>query len=219
MHHLAAMTHDAATLVRTYLDDSARVSRLAAERCAIAVAAAAEIIAEAFSAGGKVLLCGNGGSAADCQHVAAELVSRLTRDFDRPGLPAVALTTDSSFLTAFANDVGFDGVFARQVQALGKPGDVLVAISTSGTSENVCRAIETANGLGMATIALTGRRGLRGAEATVTIAVPSDVTSHVQETHLALEHALCDLIERALFGDRVPADRFLEERGQPSRSM
>jgi D-sedoheptulose 7-phosphate isomerase len=213
------MTHADRAHVSAYLEDSARVSRLAAQGCAAAVVAAAEVIADAFSAGGKVLLCGNGGSAADCQHVAAELVSRLTRDFDRPGLPALALTTDSSFLTAYANDVGFDGVFARQVQALGKPGDVLVAISTSGTSANVLRALETATDLGMATIALTGRHGLRDVRATVTIAVPSDVTAHIQETHLALEHALCGLVERALFGDRVPADRFAERGGQPSRSM
>jgi D-sedoheptulose 7-phosphate isomerase len=203
------MTHDAraARIVRAHLEDSAHVSRLAAERCAVAVAAAAGVIADAFAAGGKVLLCGNGGSAADCQHVAAEFVSRLTRDFDRPGLPAVALTTDTSFLTAFANDVGFDGIFARQVQALGKPGDVLVAISTSGASPNVLRAVETATALGLETVALTGRAGLRGVDATVTIAVPSDVTHHVQETHLALEHALCHLVERALFADRVAAAR------------
>jgi phosphoheptose isomerase len=129
-------------------------------------------------------------------------VSRLTRDFERPGLPAIALTTDSSFLTAYANDVAFDGVFARQVQALGRPGDVLIAISTSGTSSNVLRAVETATAVGMTTIALTGRDGLRGANPTVTIAVPSTVTSHIQEAHLALEHALCTLVERALFPAR-----------------
>jgi D-sedoheptulose 7-phosphate isomerase len=203
------MTPDAraALVVTAHLEASAHVSRLAAERCAGAVAAAAGVITDAFSAGGKVLLCGNGGSAADCQHVAAELVSRLTRDFDRPGLPAVALTTDTSFLTAFANDVGFEGIFARQVQALGNPGDVLVAISTSGTSPNVLRAVETATALGMATVALTGRHGLLATRATVTIAVPSDVTHHIQETHLALEHALCHLVERALFEDRVGAGR------------
>jgi D-sedoheptulose 7-phosphate isomerase len=238
------MIHDARALVSAHLEDSARVTHLAVERCAAAVAAAADVVADALGAGGKVLLCGNGGSAADCQHVAAELVSRLTRDFDRPGLPAIALTTDTSFLTGFANDVGFEGVFARQVQALGKPGDVLVAISTSGTSANVLRAVETATARGMATVALTGRHGLRDVRATVTIAVPSDVTSHIQETHLALEHALCDLIERALFGDREPDQshggsethppippaprpgnavplrdcRYSESGGQPSRS-
>src|SRR5438105_1477990 len=137
-----AMTDDPRALVRSHLEESSDVTRRAAAHCAPAVATAAHLIAETFAAGGKVLLCGNGGSAADCQHVAAELVSRLTRDFDRPGLPAIALTTDTSFLTAYTNDVGFDGVFARQVQALGKPGDVLLAISTSGTSANVLRAVE-----------------------------------------------------------------------------
>ncbi len=209
MHRPPRMTHDAraATIVRAHLEESAHISRLAAQRCAPAVAAAAELIADAFAAGGKLLLCGNGGSAADCQHVAAEFVSRLTRDFDRPGLPAIALTTDTSFLTAYTNDVGFDGVFARQVQALGKPGDVLLAISTSGTSANVVRAVEAAEALGLSTVALTGAQGLLAASATVEIAVPSDVTHHVQETHLALEHALCDLVERALFGDRVSVAR------------
>src|SRR5687767_12503665 len=103
------MIHDARAVVCAHLEASAHVSRLAADECAVAVVVAADVIADAIRAGGKVLLCGNGGSAADCQHVAAELVSRLTRDFDRPGLPVIALTTDSSFLTAFANDVGFDG--------------------------------------------------------------------------------------------------------------
>ncbi len=199
------MIHDPRALVRAHLEASAETTRRAAEHCAPAVATAATLIAETFAAGGKVLLCGNGGSAADCQHVAAELVSRLTRDVDRPGLPAIALTTDTSFLTAYANDVTFEGVFARQVQALGRPGDVLIAITTSGTSPNVLVAIAEATDVGMATVALTGRDGLRDVEATVTIAVPSDVTAHIQEAHLALEHALCALVERALFTNRVVA--------------
>ena len=197
------MTHDSRTLVRAHLEKSADVTLSAATQCGVAVATAAHIIAETFAAGGKLLLCGNGGSAADCQHVAAELVSRLTRDFDRPGLPAIALTTDSSFLTAYANDVAFEGVFARQIQALGRPGDVLLAITTSGTSMNVLLAVAEATAVGMATIALTGRDGLREVDATVTIAVPSKVTAHIQEAHLALEHALCFLVERALFADRA----------------
>src|ERR1035437_3915907 len=103
---------------------------------------AVDLITGIYKTGNRLLLCGNGGSAADCQHIAAEFVSRLERDFDRAALPAIALTTDSSFLTAYANDVDFDGVFARQVEALGQPGDVLLAISTSGASRNVARAIE-----------------------------------------------------------------------------
>src|SRR5256712_1023291 len=133
---------------RAYLRESADIKRRTGEESEDAILAAADLIAQAFRADGKVLICGNGGSAADCQHMAAEFVSRLTKDFERPGLPAVALTTDTSFLTAFANDCGFDGVFERQIQALGRPGDVLVAISTSGSSVNVLRAVGAARAAG-----------------------------------------------------------------------
>ncbi|HET9418434.1 MAG TPA: SIS domain-containing protein, partial [Chthoniobacterales bacterium] len=122
---------------RACLIESAEVKRLVVENCLDSIVSAAELIADAFRSGGKVLLCGNGGSAADCQHVAAEFVSILRRDFERPGLPAIALTTDTSFLTAYANDFGYEGLFARQVEALGKAGDLLVGISTSGNSVNV----------------------------------------------------------------------------------
>ena len=132
--------------------------------------------------------------------MAAEFVSRLTKDFERPGLPAIALTTDTSFLTAYANDCGFEGVFARQVQALGRPGDVLIGISTSGNSANVIQAVELARGTGMKTVSLTGVGGRLAKIADVAIAVPSDDTQHIQETHLAVEHLLCLLVERALFG-------------------
>lgn len=187
--------------VHAHLLESAEVKQQVARECEESIVAAAYRIAEALRAGGKVLLCGNGGSAADCQHMAAELMSRLTIDFERPGLPAVALTTDTSFLTAFANDCGFDGLFARQVQALGKPGDVLIAISTSGTSPNVLRAVDAAEAQGMGTIALTGSGGNPLAEkAAVAVRVPSRNTQYVQESHLAVEHIVCDLVERYLFG-------------------
>jgi D-sedoheptulose 7-phosphate isomerase len=186
--------------VRSYLAETATVKRLTADACAEAIAAAAGVIADAFRAGGKLLICGNGGSAADCQHMAAELTSRLTKDFERPGLPAIALTTDTSFLTAFANDCGFDGVFARQVQALGRPGDVLLGISTSGNSANVLQAVELARAGGLRTVSLTGAGGRLAKLADVAIAVPSDDTQHIQETHLAVEHLLCLLVEAALFG-------------------
>jgi len=176
--------------------------RRTAETCLPAIRAAAEVIADAFRAGGKVLLCGNGGSAADCQHMAAEFVSRLDRRRDRPALPAVALTTDTSFLTAFANDVGFEGVFARQVQALGRPGDVLVAISTSGRSPNVVLAVETAHALKMHIVVLTGGGDALAKAANVSIAIPSHNTQQVQEAHLAVEHAVCALVEAMLFDDR-----------------
>jgi phosphoheptose isomerase len=200
----AGMDREPQSLVRSYLAGSAEVKRLTAEACAEAITAAAAVITDAFRAGGKLLICGNGGSAADCQHMAAELVSRLTKDFERPGLPAIALTTDSSFLTAYANDCGFEGVFARQVQALGRSGDVLLGISTSGNSANVVRAVELAHAMGMRCVTLTGAGGGLAKLADVAISVPSEDTQHVQEAHLAVEHVLCMLVERSLFG-RAPA--------------
>lgn len=160
---------------------------------------AVDLLSECFLRDGKILLCGNGGSAADCQHVAAEFVSRLSSDFERPALPAVALTTDTSFLTAFGNDFGFDGVFARQVDALGRSGDALLAISTSGNSENVVRAVEAARSRKMGTISLTGEGGRLEALVDLAIVVPSKDTQLVQETLLAVEHLLCHFVERAVF--------------------
>lgn len=183
-----------------HLRESAEVARRMTDECADAILAGAALMAETFRAGGKILLCGNGGSAADAQHVAAELVSRLTADFVRPGLPAVALTTDTSFLTAYANDCGFDGIFARQVQALGKAGDLLIGISTSGNSRNVIQAVEAARQATMRVLVLTGQGGRLAAMADVAIAVPSTHTQYIQEAHLAVEHILCDLAERHLFG-------------------
>lgn len=189
--------------VDAHLLESAEVQRQVAVECRDSILRAAYLVVESFRCGGKVLLCGNGGSAADCQHMAAELVSRLTADFERPGLPAVALTTDTSFLTAFANDCGFDGLFERQVQALGKPGDILIAISTSGNSPNVVRAVEAAHASGMATVALTGDGGCLAGMATVAIRVPSLNTQYIQEAHLAIEHVVCDLVERYLFDQEL----------------
>jgi D-sedoheptulose 7-phosphate isomerase len=185
---------------RAHLLDSAEIKRKVAEKCLDSILAAAHLIAETFRSGGKVLLCGNGGSAADCQHMAAEFVNRLTKDFERPGLPAIALTTDTSFLTAFANDCGFEGVFERQVQTLGKPGDVLIGISTSGNSSNVIRAMEAAREANIQTIVLTGNSGRLAEMANVAISVPSANTQYIQEAHLAIEHILCDSVECYLFG-------------------
>lgn len=165
-----------------------------------AIAGGAARIASAFRSGNKLLLCGNGGSAADCQHMATEFVSRLTKTRDRRALPAIALTTDTSFLTAYANDEGFAGVFARQVEALGQPGDVLIAISTSGNSENVVLAVEKAKGLGVVTIGLLGEGGALERLVDWPIVVPSRDTQRVQETLLPVEHILCALVEEALFG-------------------
>ena len=185
--------------IRAHLRASADVKIRTAESCISEIATAADAIAEAIAAGGKLLLCGNGGSAADCQHMAAEFVSRLSSDFVRPGIPAIALTTDTSFLTAFANDVEFDGVFARQVETLGRPGDVLIGISTSGRSRNVIRAVERARAGGLKVIVLSGPEGPLGEMAEVAIRVPSQSTQHIQETHLAIEHVICHLVERQLY--------------------
>ena len=178
---------------------SAELKLRTADACAADIQRAADLIAETFRSGGKLLICGNGGSAADAQHMAAEFVGRLTLDFDRPGLPAIALTTDTSVLTAYANDFDFDGVFARQVQALGRKGDALLGISTSGSSRNVLRAAAEARGVGMKVLTLTGRTGSLQELADVPIRVPATETAHIQECHLAIEHVICHLVERQLF--------------------
>jgi len=164
------------------------------------VLAAVTSVRTALEAGGKLLICGNGGSAADAQHAAAELVGRFARE--RTGLAAVALTSDSSIVTSVANDYGYDRIFARQIEALGRPGDVALGISTSGGSANVVAALGAARRAGLKTIALTGRDGgVVGREADIHINVPSDSTPRVQEVHRTLLHVLCDLVERA-FVDR-----------------
>ena len=159
------------------------------------VVAAGEAIRTALAAGRQVLAFGNGGSAADAQHLTTELVGRFQKD--RAGYAAVPLTADSSLLTSLANDYGFDRIFARQVEALGRPGDVAFAISTSGTSANVVRGLETARDKGLRTIALTGRDGgAAGTIAEIHINVPDAVTARVQEVHITLIHAICELVER-----------------------
>lgn len=195
----AAMGADAVGQAVAYLNDSAALQRRTGEACADQVVHAANIIAKAMGSGRKLLLCGNGGSAADCQHVAAEFVSRLTREVVRPALPAIALTTDTSFLTAYANDCDFEGVFMRQVEALGTPGDVLLGISTSGSSKNVRRAVQTAREMGLSTIALIGEGGSLASEVDCAIVIPSGDTQHIQEAMLPVEHFICHLVERILF--------------------
>jgi D-sedoheptulose 7-phosphate isomerase len=190
---------DRRTVVRARLWEGAAAMQHAAAACSAPIDAAATRIADAFRNGRKLLLCGNGGSAADCQHMAAEFVSRLTKAVDRRALPAIALTTDTSILTAFANDCGFDGVFRRQVEALGVAGDVLLAITTSGSSVNVLQAIDLARERGMTTVVLTGGSHELAQRADVVIAVPSSDTQQIQQVHLAIEHVLCELVERELF--------------------
>jgi phosphoheptose isomerase len=186
--------------IRRHLLNSADVKRQAAETCTDAIVKAAEIMTMCIANGGKILLCGNGGSAADCQHIAAEFVSVLRQDFMRPGIAAIALTTDSSFITASANDFGYEGIFKRQTEALGRKGDVLVGISTSGNSKNVVLAVERAKERGLATIALTGGKPSRLSElADVTLQVPSTIVQHIQELHIAFGHILCALVEESLY--------------------
>jgi phosphoheptose isomerase len=162
-----------------------------------ATIAAADAIVASLRQGGKVLVFGNGGSAADAQHMATELVGRFERE--RRGFAAIALTTDGCVLTSVSNDYGYERVFARQVEALGRPGDVALGITTSGSSANVVQALETARALTLTTVALTGRDGgAAGRAADVHINVPSDVTPRVQEVHMTLLHVICDLVETEL---------------------
>ena len=168
-----------------------------------AIALAAERLAHCLSYEGKVLVCGNGGSAADAQHFASEMLNRFERD--RPGLPVLALTTDTSTLTSVANDSTFAAVFARQVQALGQGGDVLFTISTSGNSLNIVAAIKADQERGMLTVALNGREGGRVAgllgEQDVEIRIPGPSTARIQEVHILVIHCLCDLVDQLLFGE------------------
>jgi phosphoheptose isomerase len=168
---------------------------------------AADLLAGSLVDGAKVLVCGNGGSAAQAQHLAAELVGRYKAP-GRRALPAIALTADSAIVTAWSNDVGYDEVFARQVDALGRPGDVVLGLSTSGRSRNVVRAFETARGLGLRTIALLGGDGgLLAPLADVAVTVPSGDTQHIQEVHLVVAHLLCELVEARLLADAAAPAR------------
>jgi D-sedoheptulose 7-phosphate isomerase len=186
--------------VRDYLSETVGTVTRTAEHCSRQILEAAAASPGSVCRGGKVLICGNGGSAADSQHLAAELVGTLTLDRLRPAIAAVALTTDSSILTAVSNDFGFEGVFARQVEAIGMPGDVLIAISTSGNSEDVLLAVEQAGRQGLRTIALTGGSGGKLAPlADVAVQVPSAETSHIQEGHLAVEQLIAFLVEDELY--------------------
>jgi phosphoheptose isomerase len=185
---------------RRYLHTTQDTVRRVEEGCLDDIVSAATILVGSLRSGGKILICGNGGSAADAQHLATEFVSTFTIDNVRPSIPAIALTTDTSLLTAIANDFGAEGVFERQVEALGRDGDVLIAISTSGNSVNVIRAAERGHAQGLRVIALTGESGgdLAGL-ADAAVRVPSTVTAHIQECHLAVEQLLASLVEDALY--------------------
>jgi phosphoheptose isomerase len=185
---------------RKHLLKSAEIKTAVADRCVSEITAAAVLLIETLRNDGKILLCGNGGSAADCQHISAEFASILSQDFMRPALAAIALTTDTSFITANANDFGFEGIFERQVEAIGRPGDALIGISTSGNSKNVLRALNYAGDRGIKTIALTAESGGQMANiADVTIKIPSDNTQFIQESHISVGHIICALVEIGIF--------------------
>lgn len=184
-----------------HFHESIRTKQMAMDQLTPLIVRAAQIMARSLQEEGKLLSCGNGGSAADAQHFSAELLNRF--EMERPGLPAVALSTDTSTLTSIANDYSYREVFAKQVRALGQEGDVLLAISTSGNSPNVVAAIEAAHERGMRVVALTGRDGGAMApmmrDGDVEIRVPASVTARVQEVHILVLHCLCDLIDQYLF--------------------
>src|SRR5947208_2928176 len=184
-------------LINSSLREGAELRIVVARDCSTAIFEAAGLIIMCLRAGGKLLFFGNGGSAADAQHLAAEFVGRFVRE--RAGLPAIAVTTDSSILTAVGNDYGFDQIFARQVQALGRPGDVAIAISTSGNSPNIIEAVKAARKGYLKTIGLSGKDGgLLAKEADLVITVASTTTARIQECHIAVGHLLCELTEEAL---------------------
>lgn len=194
------------SLVRAYLEESLRTKQRVLEQTTDAIVRTGQLLANVLSGGGKILLCGNGGSAADAQHIAAELVIRYRSQVQRAALPALALTVDPSLMTAGGNDIGFENVFAREVEAFGVQGDALIAISTSGKSENVRRAVVTANQQGLVTIGLLGGDG--GTIAPIChdcVIVPSSITSHIQECHITIAHIWCSLIEAHLFPEAVKA--------------
>jgi len=164
-----------------------------------AIHAAANALVEAFKSGNKVLICGNGGSAADSQHFAAEFVNAFSRDLDRKALPAIALTTDTSVLTSIANDFEFENIYSRQIEAHGLPKDVLIVLTTSGTSKNCINAINTANSIGLTTIAFTKEKGQVSTQAQISVEVPSQNTQHIQECHMLAYHVITELVEDALF--------------------
>jgi D-sedoheptulose 7-phosphate isomerase len=194
---------DPATRVREHFAESIATKQAAVDVISESIAVAGQLMAQSLLDDGKILSCGNGGSAGDAQHFSSELLNRFERE--RPGLPAMALTTDASTITSISNDYAYEEIFSKQIRALGKPQDVLLGISTSGNSENVCRAITAAHERGMKVVALSGRDGGRMAdmfeEGDVEIRVPATRTARIQEVHLVCIHALCDLIDTALLGE------------------
>jgi D-sedoheptulose 7-phosphate isomerase len=201
MAHLPVTILARQAFIEDELNASATIKKKIFEQCADKIIKAVDIIIKALNQKKKLLLCGNGGSAADSQHLATEFVIRMSPTIKRPGIPAIALTTDSSLLTAGANDFGYDNVFTRAVETLGNAGDVLIGITTSGRSESVNLAFKMAKSKGMATIGFLGRDGGAAKDlADLAIIVPSDDTQRIQEGHITIGHIICGLVEREMYG-------------------
>ncbi len=201
MPHLPLTILARQAFIQDELKASSAIKLKIAEQCNDVIIKAVDTLIQTLNHQGKILLCGNGGSAADAQHLATELVIRMNPAIKRPAIPALSLSTDSSMLTAGANDIGYDNVFAREVEALGRKGDALIGISTTGKSESVNLALRAARKLGMATIGLLGRDGGPARELVdVAIVIPSEDTQRIQEGHITVGHILCALIEREMYG-------------------
>lgn len=193
---------DRSKFIRESLEESAATKKAILNSCFDEISRAVTIVRDALKKDNKILLCGNGGSAADSQHIATEFTIRLNHDIKRKGLPAIALTTDTSALTAAGNDIGFENAFARLVEALGRKGDVLVAISTSGNSENIIRAVEKAHEGGLSVIGFLGKDGGKLKRlCDLPIVVPSDNTQRIQEGHITIGHIISELVELELYAE------------------
>ncbi|MBI1804877.1 MAG: D-sedoheptulose 7-phosphate isomerase [Ignavibacteriae bacterium] len=200
MAHLPLTLLHRQKYIQDQLNESADTKKKMFDACAGDILKAVDAIMRTYNSKGKVFLCGNGGSAADSQHMATELVIRMSKP-NRPALAAIALTTDSSMLTAGGNDLGFENIFARQIEGLGNAGDTLIAISTSGKSENVNRAIIEAKKRGMTVVGFLGREGgTAKALVDISIIIPSDDTQRIQEGHITVAHIICGIIENEMFG-------------------
>ncbi|KAA0211411.1 MAG: SIS domain-containing protein [Ignavibacteriaceae bacterium] len=191
---------DRFSFIRDSLQESSQVKERILSECLTDINLFADKVISSLKSGGKILLCGNGGSAADCQHIATELVVRLSHDLNRPAIAAIAITTDTSNLTAGGNDIGFENIFARSVEALGKTGDVLFCISTSGNSPNILKAIHQAKSTGMVIAGLSGDTGGKMLPlCDVCIKIPSRNVQRIQEGHITVAHILCEIIEREMY--------------------
>jgi D-sedoheptulose 7-phosphate isomerase len=185
------------------LTESSETKLKILESCSGDIVKAIDLLVDAYKKGKKLLLCGNGGSAADCQHIATELMIRLSHHIQRPALPAIALTTDTSNLTAGGNDIGYENVFARNVEGLGNEGDILLAISTSGNSQNVVKAVDAAHSKGIKVIGfLGGNGGKLKSLVDIAVVIPSTNTQRIQEGHITVAHILCELTEEELYGGK-----------------